>query len=218
MLYFRKVLKWMAMYRFAIYCFGVIYLSFIQIANAESKRVLFEGKLETLFDIVIFIDEIHFNINEKTDPFTKKTNITKVQGVCQGGMEISYKGNEDFVFEKYRFFGYLNLLYKDSITTEKSTYLWIVETDVVYKSGDRISTSAFHPIWSDFYENPSQRQINQIKYDSLYRCNHKHIIGIRDNRPKVHIRFRSGKTLVGQSFWDHSRVSIVEVEPNFIEF
>jgi hypothetical protein len=200
-------------------CLSVIaYFSFIQLANAEAKRVLFQGQSKTLFDITIFIDEIHFNLIEKIDAFTEKKEVLKVQGVCQGGMEISYKGDEDFIFEEYWAYSDLNLLYEDARTTESSTYFWTVETEVIYKSGDRIAIRDFHPTWSDFYENPSQRQIDEIKSDSLYRCNHKNIIGIRDNRPRVHIKFRSGRTLVGQSFWDHSRVSIVEVEPKFVEY
>lgn len=56
--------------------------SHIQSANAEQKRVLFQGKSETLFDITIFIDEIFFDIDETTDPFTQKREVTKVQGIC----------------------------------------------------------------------------------------------------------------------------------------
>jgi hypothetical protein len=96
--------------------------------------------------------------------------------------------------------------------------MWTREVDVVHRSGDRIAVETFHPTLSDFYENPSKTQIDEIKSDSFYRCNQKHIVGIRNNRPNVHIKFRSGRTLVGQSFWEHSRVSIVEVEPKFIKY
>ena len=39
------------------------------------------------------------------------------------------------------------------------------------------------------------------------------MIGFRDNRPEVFVKFRSGKTIEGSTFWNQTRLSIIKIEP-----
>ena len=128
-------------------------------------------------------------------------------------MEIFYLGEEDFVFER----GLnqdLNLLYDDFATSESSIYWWNVEVDTIYRKNDSIIID-LHPGWSDFYKDPSNQQIEEIKNNSSYRCDGKNVTGVTSAKQNIissraSVKFRSGKTLEGREFWDHSRVLLEE--------
>ena len=182
--------------------------------SAAEKTVVFKGSKEILFDITFWINDVLILKTTHKDAFSKKETVQRITAQCTGSLQIKYLGSEDFVFDNWVVGPKFNVNFKDIGLMGDTAYVWGPETDVIYSPGEIIRI--MHDEWPfPVIETPSEKQIKEVYRDRKLKCDPANIESItpeKDTGKKKDnplVKFRSGKTMTGDQFMDHSEVSLL---------
>jgi hypothetical protein len=170
---------------------------------AYSQTILHIGNKEIFFDFTLILDGSDISTISKKDPFTGKVS-TSVKGGCKFRLFVKYSGPEEGHFTMISdrvWFVNENLVHSRPQNIEYPLDI------IILRVGDTIALKNDTPV-GPWIEDPTEEELSSLQNSLQESCDANKITGFALNDSSQGFKFKSGKIIKTQDFWQHTTVRL----------